>query len=369
MGLHSWVKQLANLVTVLAGICIGARPQIRLGHDAELHGPLCGMTAFSILNSDSTMGEAKIHFSAACEEKYAVEVCAAAAIEFWKGQDLTDPANPPFDSAFCQTLRLAHQLDQRGALPEQAIPSLLERGTEGKKTNGGDPAPAPAPAPTCSFGGVVNDEPFYEQHANSFIGLNPRRGTGSGFFHREATWKDTTFGTAPETNGKTRTRTDLCTCDCKASPDGVGCVGYGGIAFRYTSLLAKGCDDSWHGQMVAMDCGAARGGKCNVTDPEQSYFQFIGEDLRASPGGEAIYSVATSLDLTNNGIGGNFRQANDAVSCAAAIQDESDFLNSQKDAADSCFAKCGSLGQYAAWLEYCKQETDTSAETGFKGRI
>jgi hypothetical protein len=222
---------------------------------------------------------------------------------------------------------------------------------------------------------VVADQEYYNTNAKAFIGLNPRDNTGAGFFFNDAVWKETKYGTAPGTNGAPpKNRQDLCTCDCKPSPDGIGCVGYGGIAFRYVSTLmseGKDCGGNWKGQMVAMDCGAANGGDCNVSNPDQTYFQFIGEDIRERPGGAAIYSVATHLAITESkdrkgGIGGAFRQANKAVSCLAAIQDETDF-NNDGNAAASCFSKCGDKGQYKAWLAYCKAATDTSATTGFKG--
>lgn len=221
------------------------------------------------------------------------------------------------------------------------------------------------------FGGVFGDVEFYKGYSNKFVGLNPRKDYGSGFYATEAAWKAETWGNAPATNGvpPAKTRTDLCTCDCDSSADGVGCVGYGGITFRYLSLLAAEGRNAgqWRGQMVAMDCGSAKGGKCNNTDPDQTYFEFVGEDIRESPGGAAIYSVATSLKFSGDAISGLFRQANDPVSCKAGMKDEVDYMAGTVERAESCYAKCGSDGQYAAWLAYCKATNDDSAGTGFSG--
>jgi len=231
--------------------------------------------------------------------------------------------------------------------------------------------PAPAPDGSCPFGGVTDGKDYYTPKAPAFIGLNPRKGYGSGFFFKKDKFLNETYGTAPETNGNPpKTRTDLCTCDCKASDDGVGCVGFGGIAFRYVSLLTSPgvlCNSEWMGQMVAQDCGAAQGGRCNPSDPEQKYFQFIGEDRRESPGGAAIYSVATTLALTGDVISGAFRQSNGPVSCVAGLADKKDFEDGEVEPAYSCYYKCGDEGRYKEWLEYCGKGADTSSETGFSG--
>lgn len=218
----------------------------------------------------------------------------------------------------------------------------------------------------------MDDVTYYEGFAKQFVGLGPRKGYGSGFFFNEGIWKSETYGNAPQSNGvpPATPRTDLCTCDCKASAGGIGCVGYGGIAFRYISILAspgKDCIGEWSGQMTAMDCGAAGGGRCNTTNPDQSYFQFMGTDKRESPGGAAVYDVAATLALTSDGIGGVFRQPNDPTSCTAGKKDRADFNAGAKEGKDSCFFKCGEEGIYSEWLEYCDAATDKSEELGFRG--
>lgn len=224
----------------------------------------------------------------------------------------------------------------------------------------------------------MDDVTYYEGFVKQFVGLNPRKGFGSGFFHSKNNsdgvgWNAETWGTAPATNGVApgqTPRTDLCTCDCKASAGGLGCVGYGGIAFRYISMLAspgKDCIGDWSGQMAAQDCGAADGGRCSSTDPDQKYFQFIGTDKRESPGGSVVYDVATSLTLTDGGIGGVFRQPNGPTSCKAGLKDRADFMAKEKLEQDSCYSKCGDNGEYSKWLEYCAADTDKSEELGFRG--
>lgn len=236
---------------------------------------------------------------------------------------------------------------------------------------GADPSPTPAPtpaepgAPTCLFGGKTNDEPFHTSKAKAFIGLNPRLGTGSGFFKLQADFRADIWGTAPQTNGKPpKTRNDLCTCDCNGSPDGVGCTGWAGIAFRSLSLLRLDCKrNEWRGQMVANDCNAALG-ECNENS---SWFEFFGEDVRESPGGAVVYSVATAPSTSGETLGGTFRQANSPVNCTAAKKDKADYEAGTKEGAASCFFRCGDQGQYSAWLAYCNAVTDTSAETGYSG--
>jgi len=144
----------------------------------------------------------------------------------------------------------------------------------------------------------------------------------------------------------------------------MGCAGYGGIAFRSLSLLAWDCDTSkWRGQMMANDCAAALG-ECTENS---SWFEFFGEDIRESPGGATVYSVAVSPATSEGKIGGVFRQYNAPVSCKAAIQDQIDYEADNERGFESCFFRCGAEGQYAAWLTYCKQATDTSEATGFRG--
>jgi len=219
----------------------------------------------------------------------------------------------------------------------------------------------------------MDDLTYYQGFAKQFVGLNPRKGYGSGFFFLKSDFIDETYGTAPNSNGvpPANTRTDLCTCDCKPSAGGLGCVGYGGIAFRYISILAspgKDCLGAWSGQMAAQDCGAAQGGRFNTTEGSgQTYFQFMGTDKRQSPGGAVVYDVAATLALTNDGISGVFRQPNDPTSCAMGLKDKADFEAGNKAEKDSCFFKCGDEGLYSEWLDYCAQETDKSETLGFRG--
>jgi len=239
-------------------------------------------------------------------------------------------------------------------------------GSDSVSASGGDAA-----AENCPWGGVTNGRAYYDSKAKAFVGLNPRDGLGSGHALKRDALVAETYGTAPDTNGREpKTRTDMCTCDCKGSDDGVGCVGFGGIAFRYLSVLrspGETCSAPWKGKMVSADCGAALGGRCNTSNPDQNYFQFIGEDLRESPGGAAVYSVSTLLPLTGDVLIGSFRQANSKVSCKAGLQDKDDFVNERKEGKDSCYYKCGTEGSYAAWLEYCAKSEDTSVDTGFSG--
>lgn len=212
---------------------------------------------------------------------------------------------------------------------------------------------------TCSAFGVVNDVEHYEEYYKGFIGLNPVNGLGSGFvFH---TFVDPTFGTVPDPNSG---REDQCTCDCKPGPDGIGCAGYGGIAFRSASLLVSpgiDCDDDWTGQIIATDCGAALGGRCpeNISDT-QEFNEFTGQDRRAGPGGATVYAVSCTRGNCMNAIGGVFRQSNSPTSCLRALDED-------PDSQSSCAFKCGDEGLYSEWLDYCAQPADTSIATGFTG--
>lgn len=158
---------------------------------------------------------------------------------------------------------------------------------------------------------------------------------------------------------KTNTgRNDLCTCDCVAGPDGIGCVGWGGIAFRYSSMLSIDPKDDrdlgnanivWSGQIQAFQPAGTN--KLN----------FIGTDTRYGVGGPAIYSVACTDSMCDGLISGTFRQSNDRVSCDAGLVDTS------TGGAASCAVRCGnSDGAYMDWLDYCAaDEEDTTL--GFSG--
>jgi len=222
----------------------------------------------------------------------------------------------------------------------------------------------------CDWGGVHVDRQFYDDNRRKFVGLNPRDGYGSGFFKTQAQYANNTdFGNAPETNGvpPASTRVDLCTCDCNASDAGVGCVGYGGIKFRYMSLLsapsASCTETAWWGQMVALECPQG-GGMCNETDP--AFKGFIGDDWREYPGGPAIYRVTALTQTTNKAFAGVFRQPNGRVSCQAGLIDADSNSDVSSPNGTSCFSKCGGQGQYNDWIDYCKL-TEENTGLGFTG--
>ena len=192
----------------------------------------------------------------------------------------------------------------------------------------------------------VDDLAGYEADASAFIGLNPKLGNGSGFLLKDN--NDITgekFGNAPESGGP---RVDLCTCDCKAGPDGVGCVGWGGVAFKYSSLLWKNPHNrQWEGQIQAyQEVGAG--------------LNFVGSDTRIYPGGPVIYNVVCTSQDCSSEFSGVFRQANSEVSCEAGLADK---LSSNLN---GCSTRCSNSDTYSAWLLYCAADTEDKS-LGFSG--
>lgn len=199
----------------------------------------------------------------------------------------------------------------------------------------------------CSGHKGMNHLSRYDYVATRFVGLNPKDGEGSGFLGNDIT--ATPFPQDGKLTSNTG-RNDLCTCDCTASPDGVGCAGWGGIRFRYTSLLWVDPfnKSAWTGRMQAYQ--VISGGSLN----------FIGSDVRLSPGGPAVYDVAcTSQMCADAGISGVFRQSNTAVSCVAALAEDSSLDT-------SCAKRCEDSAVYAEWLAYCAAEKEDKS-LGFSG--
>lgn len=193
----------------------------------------------------------------------------------------------------------------------------------------------------------INDKDRYEKAAKKFVGLNPKLGTGSGFVIGDVT-NDKWPTENPDSGGP---RVNLCTCDCVAGDDGVGCVGWGGVAFRYSSLLWQDpLTKAWTGQIQAYQLTS------NPTDE----LNFIGTDTRVSPGGAAIYNVACTDSMCQSRFSGVFRQANGPVSCCEGLADEA------SNATNSCSVRCGNAPTYTAWLDYCKAEKEDKS-LGFSG--
>jgi len=196
----------------------------------------------------------------------------------------------------------------------------------------------------------VNDQAGYAAVAKKFVGVNPKQGEGSGFVIRGITTDDFPGSIDLVTNTG---RNNMCTCDCAAGPDGVGCIGWAGIAFKYSSLLW--CDpydaSRWNGQMQAFQPVGPNG---------TVELNFMGSDVRLHPGGPAIYNVACTDKSCSEAISGTFRQANSEVSCEAGIADEA--LNDPS----TCFQRCANVGVYAEWLAYCKADTE-DVSLGFSG--
>lgn len=191
----------------------------------------------------------------------------------------------------------------------------------------------------------INDLAGYEEVTRKFVGLNPKLGAGSGFIVGDIT--AAVFPVANPASGGPRV--DLCTCDCVAGDDGVGCVGWGGVAFRYSSALWKDpLNGVWTGQIQAYQ---------KVDNGE---LNFLGTDTRLSPGGAAIYNVACTDSLCDGLFSGVFRQSNGPVSCVEGLAD--------KEANESygCFERCGNADTYLEWLDYCDAE-DEDKSLGFSG--
>eukprot|EP00560_Eucampia_antarctica_P007998 CAMPEP_0197831744 /NCGR_PEP_ID=MMETSP1437-20131217/11878_1 /TAXON_ID=49252 ORGANISM="Eucampia antarctica, Strain CCMP1452" /NCGR_SAMPLE_ID=MMETSP1437 /ASSEMBLY_ACC=CAM_ASM_001096 /LENGTH=201 /DNA_ID=CAMNT_0043434793 /DNA_START=208 /DNA_END=813 /DNA_ORIENTATION=+ len=192
----------------------------------------------------------------------------------------------------------------------------------------------------------INDLAGYNKVANAFVGLNPKVGSGSGFVMKgDNDIKGNTFGNMPESGGP---RVDLCTCNCKAGDDGVGCAGWGGVAFKYSSLLwIDPSNGRWTGQIQAFQ---------NVGDG----LNFIGTDTRLYPGGPAIYNVACTSQDCSGEFSGVFRQANSEISCSAGIADK------DAGAENGCSKRCASIDTYTQWIGYCMADKENTS-LGFSG--
>jgi len=72
----------------------------------------------------------------------------------------------------------------------------------------------------------LDDVAGYTEVAKKFVGLNPKNGLGGGFIIGNANDETNPYITSPEfpvdQPGTGGPRVNLCTCDCKPSPDGVG---------------------------------------------------------------------------------------------------------------------------------------------------
>jgi len=220
----------------------------------------------------------------------------------------------------------------------------------------------------------TQDPEGYQKHVKAFIGLNPKLGAGSGFVVRDM--KENSHGIVPASDGDPQ---DLCTCDCKAADDGIGCSGYAGnlfeedynSMFRYNSMLwIDPVTEAWNGQM--------EGWQPEFKSSKEAFgheYNFLGQDERISPGGPVIYNVAcTQADCGD--YSGTFRQSNGPVSCSAALAE--DTRASYTDVtwgyasivhADTCYDRCvnkANSGLYKEWLEYCKADTE-DVDSGFSG--
>lgn len=193
----------------------------------------------------------------------------------------------------------------------------------------------------------ISDKDGYKKVAKKFVGLNPKLGNGSGFIIGDLT-SDNYPTENPASGGS---RVNLCTCDCVAGDDGVGCVGWGGVAFRYSSLLWQDpLTAAWTGQIQAYQL---------VSNPTDE-LNFIGTDTRISPGGAAIYNVACTDSGCDGRFSGVFRQSNGPVSCSVGLADEA------WGKSNSCAVRCGNAPTYTAWLNYCKASTEDKS-LGFSG--
>ena len=123
----------------------------------------------------------------------------------------------------------------------------------------------------------VDDLEGYAMVAKKFIGVNPKNGDGSGFILRAD--NDIKGDVFPDATIVSNTgRNNMCTCDCVPGPDGIGCVGWAGIAFRYGSLLWKNPFEpsSWQGQMQAYQDAGNDVGFLEVLQVNSSTFRVRG---------------------------------------------------------------------------------------------
>jgi hypothetical protein len=196
----------------------------------------------------------------------------------------------------------------------------------------------------------VDDLEGYTAVEKAFVGLSPIMGVGSGFVITDIRDEET-FGPNPDPNDG---RVDMCTCDCKAGADGVGCTGWTFIRIKYSSLLwtePLSDGEDWAGQMQAFQFAGD-----GVTP-----LNFMGEDTRISPGGPTIVNVACTSQDCSDLISGAFRQAYGPVSCLAGIADVD---TTQLDT--GCAKRCENSDTYTAWLDYC-QADEEDKESGFSG--
>lgn len=230
-------------------------------------------------------------------------------------------------------------------------PSLLESDIGASNGNEASRALARVVSPIG-----IDDLSGYEEVAKAFVGLNPIIGVGSGFIIAgDNDIKSEGYPIeAPDSDG---VRRNLCTCDCAAGSDGVGCVGWGGIAFRYSSLLWKDpLNGAWTGQIEAYQA-VLRDANSVIVER----LNFVGSDTRLSPGGHAIYNVACTDSLCDGRISGVFRQSNGPVSCAAGIEDK----EAAKGDGTTCFERCANAEAYGEWLDHCNAETPNSGFSGY----
>mmetsp|Transcript_15923 Transcript_15923/g.36435 ORF Transcript_15923/g.36435 Transcript_15923/m.36435 type:complete len:263 (+) Transcript_15923:91-879(+) len=214
----------------------------------------------------------------------------------------------------------------------------------------------------------LDDEAGYAEVARMFVGINPLNGIGSGF---PVIGDEVPRITSPEFPMRAPFsndgRNDMCTCDCKPSPDGVGCVGYGAIQFRWSNMLWKDpVSGDWDGRMQCWQPDPEFDPVDPMPMPPPNEFNFLGSDRRIYPGGPVIFVIAGTDDMTTNDLSGVFRQGHDAVSCRAGLSDY--FRNDQGAEVDTttCAYRCRNADTYIEWLEYCAaDEEDTSL--GFSG--
>ncbi|EJK46557.1 hypothetical protein THAOC_34769 [Thalassiosira oceanica] len=203
----------------------------------------------------------------------------------------------------------------------------------------------------------LNDEAGYAEVARKFVGLNPINGIGGGFIIGGDSPTNPAITSPefpvdqPDTGGP---RVSLCTCDCNPSPDGIGCVGWGGVAFRYSNMVWKDpVTGDWDGMMQA-----------HQTQDIGEGLNFMGSDRRIYPGGPVIYSVSATDNMTHKTFSGNFRQSNERISCVAGLEDKA--RNESSVDSSSCAHRCRNAETYTEWLDYCEAGREDKS-LGFSG--
>jgi len=202
----------------------------------------------------------------------------------------------------------------------------------------------------------TNDLAGYQKVMKAFVGINAKTSEGSGFVMGGANaLNHNDFGKMPDSNTG---RNNLCTCDCVAGHDGIGCSGWGGIRFRYNSMLwTDPFTHAWTGQMEAWQPKDESEEGTFGTE-----FHFIGNDVRRYPGGPAIYNVACTQGECSL-FSGTFRQSNGPVQCSVALAEE------ESSESTSCYNRCVTKGKsqlYEDWLNYCKADKEDTT-SGFSG--